>query len=68
MGDLRNILNGVVLGVSNIIPGVSAGTMLVVLGIYDKLIKSISTIFCKFKENFRFFFFRTWNTVRNFTF
>ena len=57
MGDLRNILNGVVLGVSNIIPGVSAGTMLVVLGIYDKLIKSISTIFCKFKENFRFLFF-----------
>ena len=57
MGDLRNILNGVVLGLSNIIPGVSAGTMLVVLGIYDKLIKSISTIFCKFKENFRFLFF-----------
>jgi len=57
LGDLRNILNGVVLGVSNIIPGVSAGTMLVVLGIYDKLIKSISTIFCKFKENFRFLFF-----------
>lgn len=57
MEDLRNILNGVVLGVSNIIPGVSAGTMLVVLGIYDKLIKAISNIFRNFKKNFRFLFF-----------
>lgn len=57
MENLRNILNGVILGISNIIPGVSAGTMLVVLGIYDKLIKSISGIFKNFKRNFRFLFF-----------
>ncbi len=33
---------GIVLGVSNVIPGVSGGTMAVVFGIYDKLISVIT--------------------------
>lgn len=41
---------------SNIIPGVSAGTMAVVMGIYDRLIKSISSLFRDFRGNFRFLF------------
>ena len=32
------MLKGLVVGVANIIPGVSGGTMAVVMGIYDKLI------------------------------
>lgn len=57
MEYIKNIFKGIVLGVSNIIPGVSAGTMAVVMGIYDKLIKSISTLFRNFRGSFKFLFF-----------
>ena len=39
------ILKGIVIGVANIIPGVSGGTMAVVLGIYDRLIEAIGGFF-----------------------
>lgn len=39
---LKNIVFGAIIGVANVIPGVSGGTMAVILGIYDKLIHSIS--------------------------
>ncbi|MDY7040657.1 MAG: DUF368 domain-containing protein [Chloroflexota bacterium] len=35
------ILKGVAVGVANVIPGVSAGTFLVLLGIYDELIEAV---------------------------
>lgn len=37
-------LSGIAIGVANVIPGVSGGTIAVVLGIYDRLIKSINEI------------------------
>jgi putative membrane protein len=47
------ILAGIVIGVANVIPGVSGGTMAVVFGIYDELIGVISVnikqIFAKWK-------------------
>ncbi|MGL4450240.1 MAG: DUF368 domain-containing protein [Sarcina sp.] len=46
-----NILKGMVIGISNIIPGVSGGTMAVVLGIYDKLISTINNFFKDVKKN-----------------
>lgn len=54
MEHIKNVLRGVVLGVSNVIPGVSAGTMAVVMNIYDKLLDSISIKKEKIKENFMF--------------
>ena len=45
---LKQILSGVVIGVANIIPGVSGGTMMVAMGIYDKLISSITGLFKEF--------------------
>ena len=36
-----NILRGMVIGIANVIPGVSGGTMMVSMGIYDKLILEI---------------------------
>ena len=38
------ILAGIVIGVANVIPGVSGGTMAVVFGIYDELIGVISGV------------------------
>ena len=37
-----NIIKGVMIGIANVIPGVSGGTMAVSFGIYDRLISSIS--------------------------
>ncbi len=53
---LKQILSGVVIGVANIIPGVSGGTMMVAMGIYDKLISSITGLFKNFKKSVQFLF------------
>lgn len=51
---LKKILSGVVIGVANVIPGVSGGTMMVAMGIYDKLISAITGLFKDFKKSFTF--------------
>lgn len=51
---LKSMLKGVVIGVANIIPGVSGGTMAVSMGIYDKLIHCVTHIFKEFKKSIRF--------------
>ena len=48
MKTIRDILRGVVIGVANIIPGVSGGTMMVSMGIYDTLIGCINNLFKDF--------------------
>ena len=45
-----DVLRGMVIGLANVIPGVSGGTMMVSMGIYDKLIWSINHLFKKFLE------------------
>lgn len=45
------ILRGVVIGIANIIPGVSGGTMMVSMGIYDTLIHCITHLFKQFKKS-----------------
>ena len=49
-----NIIKGIMIGIANIIPGVSGGTMAVSLGIYDRLIGSISGLFREFKKSILF--------------
>ncbi len=46
------LLKGAVIGVANIIPGVSGGTMAVVLGIYDRLIDAISGVLTDSSKRF----------------
>lgn len=45
--DLSSILGGMFVGIANIIPGVSGGTMLVIFNLFDKLMYAISDIFKK---------------------
>ena len=45
MKTIQDILRGVMIGLANIIPGVSGGTMMVSMGIYDKLIYSVTHLF-----------------------
>ena len=41
---IKNLLGGMAIGIANIIPGVSGGTIAFVLGFYDKFIKSLNNI------------------------
>ena len=50
---ILDVLRGVVIGVSNIIPGVSGGTMAVSMGIYDRVIYAFNNLFRQFKKSFR---------------
>ena len=51
---IKLILKGMVMGVANIIPGVSGGTMAVSMGIYDKFIHCLTHLFKEFKESMKF--------------
>lgn len=51
MKYLIDILKGVVIGVANAIPGVSGGTMMVSMGIYDDIIYCITHLFKQFKKS-----------------
>lgn len=54
MEFLTNVLKGVMIGIANVIPGVSGGTMAVSLGIYDRLIHSVSGLFKSFSDSIAF--------------
>jgi putative membrane protein len=47
-------IKGFIMGVANIIPGVSGGTLAVILGIFKKFVESISNILKNFKESLLF--------------
>lgn len=53
---LKTLFSGFVVGSSMTIPGLSGGTMAIILGIYDRLISAIGTITTKkgFKKNIGF--------------
>lgn len=42
---LKNFIKGVVVGVATLVPGVSGGTMAIILGIYDDLIHATGSFF-----------------------
>ena len=54
MEFLKSICKGAVIGLANIIPGVSGGTMAVSMGIYDRLIHCITHLFQEFKKSVGF--------------
>ena len=47
-------IKGFVIGLANIIPGVSGGTLAITLGIYEKLIGVLTHFFKNWKENLKF--------------
>lgn len=51
---IKNIIKGIIIGIANIIPGVSGGTMAVSMGIYDKLIHCVTHLFSEFKKSVKF--------------
>ncbi len=47
-------VKGFIMGIANIIPGVSGGTLALTLGIYERFIGAISHFFSNLKENIKF--------------
>jgi len=48
------IFKGFFMGIANVIPGVSGGTIALILGIYEKFIGAISHLLTNLKENLKF--------------
>ena len=55
MEFIYRLLKGMAIGVSNVIPGVSAGTLMVLLGIYDELVEAVGN-FLTSKSNRKDYF------------
>ena len=51
---IRNFINGMAFGVTQVVPGVSGGTIAIIMGFYDKLIKSINNFRKDKRESLRF--------------
>ena len=53
---MLNFLKGIIVGIGGIAPGLSGSVLLVILGLYQKTIDAIGTIFKNFKKNVTFLF------------
>ena len=51
---MYNFLKGIIVGIGGIAPGLSGSVLLVILGLYQKTINAIGTIFKNFKKNVAF--------------
>ena len=54
MNSIILLIKGFFIGIANIIPGVSGGTIALIVGVYEKLIKTISHFTKNIKENILF--------------
>ena len=54
MKSLILVIKGFIMGIANIIPGVSGGTLALTLGIYEDFINAISHFFSDLKKNIKF--------------
>lgn len=51
MNCIKEIVRGLFIGIANIIPGVSGGTMAVSMGVYDKIIGAVTNLRKDFKNS-----------------
>ena len=52
--NITLFIKGFIMGIANIIPGVSGGTLAIILGIYEDFIGALSHLFSNFKKNLMF--------------
>ena len=53
---LKEILRGVFIGIANIIPGVSGGTIALSMGVYEKIISAVNNVRKDFKNSVKTLF------------
>ena len=51
---MKTLLKGIIVGIGGIAPGLSGSVLLVILGLYQKALNAISTLFKNFKKNIAF--------------
>lgn len=51
---MMNFIKGIIVGIGGIAPGLSGSVLLVILGLYQKTITAIGTLFKDFKKNVKF--------------
>ncbi len=56
MDFIRDVLKGAVIAIAGIVPGVSGGTMMVSMGIYDDVIHAVTGFFAHWKKSVRVLF------------
>ena len=54
MGFLKNFFKGIIAGIGGIAPGLSGSVLLVILGLYERMVNAIGTLFKNFKNNIKF--------------
>lgn len=54
MGFLITLLKGTIAGIGGIAPGLSGSVLLVILGLYEKTVQAMGTLFVDFKKNIKF--------------
>ena len=52
----RNFINGLAFGITEIVPGISGGTIAVILGFYDELIETVNHFTEDYRKYLRFLF------------
>jgi putative membrane protein len=52
MNNIKLFLKGIVVGIGGIAPGLSGSVLMVILGLYTKVINALATLFKDFKKNF----------------
>lgn len=52
MNKLKLFLKGIIIGIGGIAPGLSGSVLMVILGLYTKVINSLANLFKDFKKNF----------------
>lgn len=54
MNFLKNFFKGMIAGVGGVAPGLSGSVLLVILGLYEKTVHAVGTLFRNFKRNIKF--------------
>lgn len=49
-----DFFKGIIVGIGGVAPGLSGSVMMIILGLYEKAVNAISTLFKNFKENMMF--------------
>jgi len=49
-----NFLKGIIAGIGGVAPGLSGSVLLIILGLYQKVLEALGTMFRDFKKNIRF--------------
>ena len=53
---VSDFVKGIFMGIANIMPGVSGGTLAISCGVYDRMIGAVSGIVRDYKRSFRVLF------------